>query len=106
MSQKRSLTGFLVASLGLAAALAVVASPDVALAGAATCTSKLKASICDKHGNDKKKIEDAMKDAVKAYKTATPADKAINCKSCHNDDNSLKGNAVADFESKLATHYK
>jgi len=109
MSQKRSLTGFLVASLGLAAALAVFSSPDVASAapGDKSTCSKVKA-VCDKHGSEKDKIVQAMKDAVSDFKkkATTPADKAINCKSCHNEDNSLKANAVDDFNSKLASVYK
>ena len=105
MSQKRSLTGFLVASLGLAAALAVFASPDVASAGDKSTCSAVK-SVCDKHAGDKAKITQAMKDAVKEYKKANPTEK-MDCKSCHTDkDNALNDKGKALFEEKLASLYK
>lgn len=104
MSQKRSLTGFLVASLGFAAALAVV-SPDVASAGDTVTCSKVK-SVCEKHGSDKGKITQAMKDAVKEYKKANPGEK-MDCKSCHTDkDNALNDKGEAEFKAKLAQYYK
>jgi ABC-type glycerol-3-phosphate transport system substrate-binding protein len=110
MFQKRSLTtGFLVASLGLGAGLAVFASPNVASAGDTVDCGALKNAkvkgTCTAAKGDKKKIQDAMKDAVKEYKKANPAEK-IDCKSCHNDDGSSKSNAGPDFDAKLAKHYK
>jgi predicted CXXCH cytochrome family protein len=108
MFQKRSLTtGFLVASLGLGAGLAVFASPNVASAGdTIDCGTIKHAAVkgtCEK-GN-KKGVQDAMKKAVSEYKKANPAEK-IDCKSCHNEDGSSKSNATADFDAKLAKHYK
>ena len=111
MFQKRSLTtGFLVASLGLAAGLAVTTSPNVASADDKVDCSKLKNATvkgtCTANaGKEKKAIEDAMKNAVKEYKKANPSEK-IDCKSCHNDDGSNKDKAEADFKAKLAKHYK
>jgi hypothetical protein len=110
MFQKRSLTtGFLVASLGLAAGFAVFTSPNVASAGDAVDCSKVKTAAvkgtCDAHKGDKKAIQDAMKKAVSEYKKANPSEK-LDCKSCHNEDGSAKANASADFDSKLAKHYK
>ena len=104
MSQKRSLTGFLVASLGLAAGLAVMASPD--LASADDCGSYKKAEVAkvckDKGG--KKGVDAAMKDAVKAAKKAG---KTIECKDCHDtsNNNKLKDNAAADFDAKLKEYF-
>jgi hypothetical protein len=101
MSQKRSLTGFLVASLGLAAALAVVASPDLASAG--DCGKYKKAevkAVCEKGGS----IEDAMKAAVKKAKDGGAT---VACTDCHEGkDKTLKSNASADFDAKLAKHFK
>lgn len=103
MSQKRSLTGFLVASLGLAAGLAVMSSADLASAGD-DCKYKTAAvnDICTK-GYEKKTgkaaVDAAMKDAVKEAKKAgkTVEGKAIECKSCHEgDDNKLKSGAKFD----------
>ncbi len=107
MFQKRSLTtGFLVASLGLAAGLAIFSSPNVASAGDATSTCTQVKSVCEAHKGDKKKIDQAMKDAVRDFKKANPGDK-IKCESCHKkDDNSLTANGKADFETKLAKFYK
>ena len=106
MFQKRSLTtGFLVASLGLGAGLAIFASPNVASAGDASTCSKVK-SVCDAHKGDKKAIEKAMKKAVGDYNDANPTAK-IKCESCHKkDDNSLTDNAAKDFADKLAKFYK
>ena len=97
MSQKRSLTGFLVASLGLAAGLAVLASPDLASAGD-DCKYQNQAviDVCKKGG--KKGVEQAMKDAVS---NAKAKDATLNCKSCHGDDDKLKPNAQDDFKAKL-----
>jgi hypothetical protein len=110
MFQKRSLTtGFLVASLGLGAGLAVFASPNVASAGdTVDCGTIKNAAVkgtCSAHKGEKKAIQDAMKKAVSEYKKANPAEK-IDCKSCHNEDGSSKANASADFDAKLAKHYK
>jgi ABC-type glycerol-3-phosphate transport system substrate-binding protein len=108
MFQKRSLS-FLVASLGIAAGLAIVASPNYAAAGdAVDCGSVKTAAVkatCTAHKGDKKAIQDAMKKAVGDYKKANPAEK-IDCKSCHNEDGSAKANAATDFDAKLAKFYK
>jgi hypothetical protein len=104
MFQKRSLTSFLVASLGLAAGLAVMSSPN--LASADDCGDLKKAAvqkICKDKGG-KKGVDNAMKDAVKAAKKAG---KTIECKDCHDtgDNNKLKGNADKDFDAKLAEYF-
>jgi hypothetical protein len=105
MFQKRSLTtGFLVASLGLAAGLAVLSSPVVASAGD-DCSSLKKAAVqgvCKEKG--KKGVEAAMKDAVKAAKKAGAK---MECKDCHDDkkDNALKDNAAGDFDKNLAQYF-
>jgi hypothetical protein len=108
MFQKRSLS-FLVASLGIAAGLAIVASPNYASAGDAVDCTKVKTAAvkgtCDAHKGDKKAIQESMKKAVSEYKKANPAEK-IDCKSCHNEDGSAKANASADFDAKLAKFYK
>lgn len=104
MFQKRSLTtGFLVASLGLAAAFAVVASPNVASAG--DCDglkiSEVKA-VCAKGGKE------AVKKSMKSAMDAAPKDKKLKCQSCHEDqkDYKTKGNAEADFKALLAPNFK
>jgi len=104
MFQTRSLTtGFLVASLGIAAGLAVLGSPDVASAG--DCDglkiAEVKA-VCAKGGKK------AVKDSMKAAMDAAPADKKLKCLSCHEnqDDYKHKGNAEADFKSLMLANFK
>jgi hypothetical protein len=106
MFQTRSLTtGFLVASLGIAAGLAVLSSSNVASADAAC--DKLKVAevkaVCDKGGVAavKKSMKTAMDEANKGGAK-------LECKSCHSDQKEYKTNdkAEADFKAKLAAHFK
>lgn len=105
MFQKRSLTtGFLVASLGIAAGFAVVTSPTVASAD--DCGSmkhdKVKA-VCSKGGKD------AVKKAMKAaMDEANKGGAKLECKSCHSDQKEYKksDNADADFKKHLESHFK
>jgi hypothetical protein len=106
MFQKRSLTtGFLVASLGIAAGLAVVSSPTVASADAGCGDlkhEKVKA-VCGKGGKD------AVKKAMKAaMDEANKGGAKLECKSCHSDQKEYKksDNADADFKKHLDSHFK
>ena len=104
MFQTRSLsTGFLVASLGLAAGLAFLGSPSIASAGGDCDGLKIAAvkDVCAKGG--KKAVKDSMKAAVDAS-----GDKALKCNSCHEklDTYTLKPNAADDFNKKLASNFK
>ena len=105
---KRSLnTGILAAALGLAAGLAMVASPNAAQAGDCKHSGKIEAvkKLCAKGGFDE--VKKAMKKAQKAAKKAgAPKDK-IDCKACHSNtkDYPLTDNAVADFKKLLAPHF-
>lgn len=110
MSQKRSLTGFLVASLGLAAGLAAFSAPASA---AAECSADSKgiaeiAAVCEKGGKDavKKAMKSAVDEATKAK--VMIGDKPIGCKSCHTDtsDYKVSSNAKADFKAHLAQYFK
>jgi hypothetical protein len=100
MFQKRSL--ILVASLGLAAGLAVFASPN---ASAGDCDglklSEVKA-VCAKGGKE------AVKKSMKSAMDAAPKDKKLKCQSCHENqtDYKTKSNAEADFKSYLAPNFK
>jgi len=104
MFQTRSLTtGFLVASLGIAAGLAVLGSPNVASAG--DCDGlKLDAvkAVCAKGGKD------GVKKSMKAAMDAAPKDKKLKCQSCHEDQTAYKtkGNAEADFKALMAANFK
>ncbi len=107
---KRSLTtGFLAAALGLAAGAAIVASPDVALAGKDCQHSgkiaKVK-SLCGSGGFDA--VKKAMKKAQKAAKKAGVAKDKIDCKACHSNtkDYPLTDNAVEDFKKLMESHFK
>jgi hypothetical protein len=111
MSHKRSLTtGFLIASLGLAAGLGVFASPTIASAGddCADLKKPKVIAVC-KNGFDGKKgkdaVEKAMKAAQKALKAATK--ESVKCTDCHVDQKQYKAkdNADADFDSKLDAHF-
>lgn len=92
MFQKRSLTtGFLVASLGIAAGFAVLSSSDVASAGAPCGGSAKTAAVkaaCDKNGRDeaKKVMKDAM-DKANGKGAKGKDGKKLECKSCHKDTN-------------------
>lgn len=105
MFQTRSLTtGFLVASLGIAAGFAVVASPSLA---AADGCDKLKhaevKAVCAKGGTG------AVKKAMKtAMDEANKGGAKLECKSCHSDQTKYATNdkADAEFKSKLAAHFK
>jgi hypothetical protein len=103
MFQTRSLsTGFLVASLGIAAGLAFIGSPSVASAG--DCDGlKLPEvqAVCAKGG--KKAVKDAMNAAVKAS-----SDKSLKCSSCHENQDTYKqkSNSEADFKKLMAPNFK
>ena len=108
MFQTRSLTtGFLVASLGIAAGLAVLGSPTVASAGDCDGVKKpAVVEVCKKGGKD------AVKKAMKAAMDQIPADKKIDgkkvgCLSCHENQNDYKhkGNADGDFDTLMAPNF-
>ena len=109
MSQKRSLTtGFLVASLGLAAGLAVFSAP----VAAADCSAAVKDAAvkahCGKGGQAA--VKKAMKEAVDAANAAgEKADgKKLECKTCHENSTDFKLNDKAEglYKEKLAKHFK
>ncbi len=116
MFQKRSLTtGFLVASLSIAAGLAVFASPNVASAGdkAVDCSKLKVASVkgaCETNKGDFKKLRDAMKSAVDAANAAGEKvdGKKLDCKTCHENttDYKLNGDGEKLFTAHLAKHFK
>ena len=98
MFQTRSL--ILVASLGIAAGLAVL-SPVTASAGGDCDGLKISEvqAVCAKGG--KKAVQQAMKDAIKNSTDAKA--KSLKCGDCHENQNDykLKGNAEDDFKAKL-----
>jgi hypothetical protein len=105
MFQTRSLTtGFLVASLGIAAGFAVVGSPSLAAADGCDnlAIAEVKA-VCAKGGSAavKKSMKAAMDEANKGGEK-------LACKNCHSDQKEYKttDNAKADFEAKLKKHFK
>lgn len=109
MSQKRSLTsGFLVASLGLAAGLAIFSSP----VSAADCSSSVKDSAvkahCTKGGQSA--VKKAMKEAVDAANAAgEKADgKKIECKTCHENSSDFKLNSSGEelYGKHLKKYFK
>ena len=106
MFQTRSLTtGFLVASLGIAAGLAVLSSPNLASADAGC--DKLKVAevkaVCDKGG-----VAAVKKSMKAAMDEANKGGAKLECKSCHSDQKEYKTNdkAEGEFKSKLAAHFK
>jgi hypothetical protein len=108
MFQKRSLTtGFLVASLGIAAGLAVVSSPSVASAEGDCHVKHDKLKKACKDGG-KKGVVDAMKAAVKAAKGKEkgPDGKDLDCATCHENqkDYKLKEKGQELFDSHLAKY--
>jgi len=111
MFQTRSLTtGFLVASLGIAAGFAVLGHSTTASADAAC--DKLKVAevkaVCAKGGVA------AVKKSMKAAMDAANGEgkkidgKALECKSCHTDqkDYATNGTAEAEFKKNLAGDFK
>jgi hypothetical protein len=109
MSQKRSLTsGFLVASLGLAAGLAIFSSP----VSAADCSASVKDAAvkahCGKGGQSA--VKKAMKDAVDAANAAgEKADgKKLECKTCHENSSDFKLNSAAEdlYGKHLKKYFK
>jgi hypothetical protein len=105
MSQKRSLTGFLVASLGLAAGLAVFSAP----VSAADCSGAVKDAAvkahCGKGGQAA--VKKAMKEAVDAANAAGekgPDGKKLECKTCHENSSDFKLNG--DGEKLYGAHLK
>jgi hypothetical protein len=105
MATGSQLTGFLVASLGLAAGLAVMSSADLASAGDDCKYKNAPVNDVCNNGYDKKKgksaVDAAMKDAVKAAKKAG---KTIECKDCHDTSDGNKLKSDADF-SKLKDYF-
>lgn len=113
MFQKRSLTtGFLVASLGIAAGLGVFASPN--LAGAVTpCSDAVKDDAvkahCTKGGQED--LKKAMKEAVDAANKAEekgPDGKKLECKTCHEDLTKFKLNSKGEelYGKHLKKYFK
>ena len=108
MFQKRSLTtGFLVASLGIAAGLAVVSSPTIASAdGCGELKVAAVKAVCEKGGKDA--VKKAMKKAMDAANDAG-GDK-LKCDSCHSDQKEYKlsdaKKATDGFNSRMAAHFK
>jgi hypothetical protein len=108
MFQKRSLTtGFLVASLGIAAGLAVVSSPTVASAdGCGDLKVAAVKAVCEKGGKD------AVKKSMKAAMDAANKDGGdkLDCKSCHADQKEYKisdaKKAEDGFTKRMAAHFK
>jgi hypothetical protein len=108
MSQKRSLTGLLVASLGLAAALAVVSAP----VSAADCSAAVKDAAvkahCGKGGQAA--VKKAMKEAVDAANAAGEKvdGKKLECKTCHENSTDFKLNAGAEatYKEHLSKYLK
>lgn len=109
MSQKRSLTGFLVASLGLAAGLAVFSAP----VSAADCSASVKDAAvkahCSKGGQAA--VKKAMKSAVDAANAAGekgPDGKKLECKTCHENSSDFKLNGDGEklYSSQLKKYFK
>src|SRR5262245_40244734 len=108
MFQTRSLsTGFLVASLGLAAGLAVFSSPNLASAeaGCDKLTIKAVQDVCKAGG-----VAAVKKSMKAAMDEANTKDKAgLKCDACHKNqtDYETKGDdAKKGFEGKLAKYFK
>jgi len=107
MFQTRSLSTVLVASLGLAAGLALFTSQNVSAAGT-PCTGSLSdpalkpvKDACDKGG--KEAAKPVMNDLMKKANASKNA--GLKCESCHKDGGpkyETKDNALADFKAKLA----
>jgi hypothetical protein len=108
MSQKRSLTGLLVASLGLAAGLAVVSAP----VSAADCSAAVKDSTVKAHcaKGGQAAVKKAMKEAVDAANAAGEKvdDKKLECKTCHENSSDFKLNAKAEdnYKAHLSKYIK
>ena len=98
MFQTRSLTtGFLVASLGIAAGLAVFGSSNRASAAGDCDALKIDVvkAVCAKGG--KAAVKASMKQAVDLS-----GDKALKCANCHENQNDYKQkpNAESDFKTR------
>lgn len=109
MSQKRSLTGFLVASLGLAAGLAVFSAPVSAADCSAAVTDAAVKAHCGKGGQAA--VKKAMKDAVDAANAAGekgPDGKKLECKTCHENSSDFKLNGEGEklYKAHLAKYFK
>jgi hypothetical protein len=109
MSQKRSLTGFLVASLGLAAGFAIYTAP----VAAADCSAAVKdpsvKAHCDKGGQSA--VKKAMKEAVDAANAAGekgPDGKKLECKTCHENSSDFKLNGEGEklYSAHLKKYFK
>jgi hypothetical protein len=108
MSQKRSLTGFLVASLGLAAGLAIYTAP----VSAADCSAAVKDSAVKSHctKGGQAAVKKAMKEAVDAANAAGEKvdGKKIECKTCHENSSDFKLNGAAEdlYGKHLKKYFK
>ena len=110
MSQKRSLTsGLFVASLGLAAGLAVFSAP----VSAADCSAAVKDAAVKEHCSKggQAAVKKAMKSAVDAANAAGEKGddgKKLECKSCHENstDFKLNGDAEKLYTAKLKKYFK
>ena len=105
MFQTRSLTtGFLVASLGIAAGFAVLGTPNLASADAGC--DKIKTgevqNYCNKKGGVAA-VKKQMKAAMDLANAKLPKDKQLACKGCHEDQTTYKPKADADFAPLKAT---
>jgi len=108
MFQTRSLsTGFLVASLSLAAGLAFLGSPNLA---AADGCGDIKASDVQNYCNNKggvAAVKKQMKAAMDAANKDLPKDKQLKCTSCHEDQEKYKpkGDASAGFDKSMKSAF-
>ena len=106
MFQTRSLSTVLVASLGLAAGLALFSSQNVSAAGK-PCTGTISdADAKDNAGLAKVKEACASggQDAAKKVMNDLSKKAGLKCESCHKDNGptyATKDNALADFKAKL-----
>jgi hypothetical protein len=108
MFQTRSLSTVLVASLGLAAGLAMFTSNNVSAAGTPCSADSAKVAAVDaacKKGG-KEEAKKAMNDLMKK---ANADGGKIKCADCHSDsgpDYKTKADAKDQFDAKLAKYAK
>lgn len=106
MFQTRSLSTVLVASLGLAAGLALFSSQNVRAAGT-PCTGSISESDA-KENAGLAKVKEACakggKEEAKKVMNELSKKAGLKCDSCHKDGGpkyETKDNAMADFKAKL-----
>ena len=107
MFQTRSLSTVLVASLGLAAGLAIFSSQNVSAAPEKPCTGTISDADA-KENAGLAKVKEACasggKDAAKKVMNELSKKAGLKCESCHKDNGptyATKDNALSDFKSKL-----